>query len=120
MTEMEIYWILKLNMFCGVSVFLTIAGCFAGIVFLVNSRNEDVKEEYWAFFKKLGIFFIIVGLLFAPLAIFLPTTNQMIKIKVYPMLLTKDGIKNLKKIPPKLLKLLDLSLNKLEKAIKSR
>ena len=118
MTEMEIYWLLKLDSISSlfeILVFVFVVVGVGTLYFKVLGMEGGLEDCTVKLVNKLFTISLIIVLISTPCVVLLPSTKQMVKIKVYPMLLTKTGVKELKKIPPRLLNILNLSLDKLEK-----
>lgn len=121
MTEMEIYWILKLDTLSAIAILFTVLSGFAIIWFsgwkTVNLSDEKEKRSDDLCTIKMPKFLLPIAIflfmIFISTAVLIPTTTQMVKMKVVPILLSNKNVDKLKQIPEKVLNLLGVSIDKL-------
>lgn len=111
MSGLSVYLLVKADTFRDASLVIGCLGVIiVGVLYGAAASGDfdfGIKEIPWA--KFLLIFFVICIVF----GILIPTTNEMAAILVIPAIATEGNIKILKKIPPKILKMIGLSLNKL-------
>lgn len=91
--ESTLYWVTRLDnilVFCGISLPLCLVFLLFAFFCFIGVTDEDNK----AFAKRLLIFNLILSGLLVPLDIatlvFLPTTKEMVVIKVLPKIVNSD------------------------------
>lgn len=91
--ESIVYWILKLDDFKSViTVFAVLSGAFTIFLiasFMISLSCEDCENA--SHFKKYSLVGVIVFVLLLIANSFIPSTNQMLAIKVIPKI-TNNGI----------------------------
>jgi predicted transporter len=121
MTEMEIYWLLKLDTLSAIAILFAVLSGIAIIWFAgwkcVNISDEKVKRREKICTIKMPKFLlptaIFLFLIFMSTSVLVPTTMQMVKMKVIPILVSNKNVDKLKQIPEKVLNLLGISIDKL-------
>lgn len=105
LTIMQLYWIIKLDVFQGLATGLAIITGLVTMVcvmaIIICSVDKDSKEilPTW---KKVAKYFIPMFMLFLAMATFLPTTKEMAALIVLPKIINNEKIQE---IPNKVLDL---------------
>jgi dihydroorotase-like cyclic amidohydrolase len=98
-TSTEMYWLLKLDdirgLFIAVAVFTAIAGGITTIARMVmcGPLSEDTDESLQSRVRKASNLTLIAAFVFGMIATFLPSTKQYAAIKVIPLILNSDALK---------------------------
>ena len=104
LTPMQLYWIIKLDTFCGLFTgFAVIFGiltivCITGAIITFCDGDEKYSRIWKKFVKYIASFFII----FLSIAVFLPTTKEMAAIMILPKIINNEKVQE---IPQRLLDL---------------
>ena len=118
MTGWEIYWILKLDTFLKVSqMFSVLFGIIFFFAIIASIASKIDGDETSKLFRRVAISFGLLFLLFLPLGIFLPSTKQMAAIIIAPPIINNEKVQQ---IPNKLLDILGLTTELLEKKLKDK
>lgn len=97
-TNMEIYWLLKLDDIIGVSLpifiltLLPFCICLAGTI--IYKGDEYYEDEYKKFKAVRNILFWFV-LFFGSILTFLPSTKQMAAIYVIPAIVNNERVQSI-------------------------
>jgi len=115
-TSFQIYWLLMLD---NISMFFTFVSAISiiAIVFMFFGKLFDFqleRDREKKAFTKTTIVFLVFSMVTALIAIFTPNTRQMAAIIVAPAIINN---KDVQQIPKRLLDVLGLSLDKLEKEL---
>jgi predicted transporter len=120
MTEMEVFWLLKLDaIYAVLLIFATLLFITAAtfIIWKICSICDEDCTKPPRFFTLL---FTILAIIFMASAVLIPTTEQMVKIRVIPILLSNKNVDKLKQIPTKILDLVGVSVEKLTTALSNK
>lgn len=127
MTGSELYWILILDKilflaegFCVFTAFISLIylGCF--IAYAVHCINVNYNNEQFIFPRSchiIGIICICVFMVTVVVSTLLPTTKQMVLIKVLPRIIDNEQVQNIGQTG---LDLVEQSLEYLKEIIKSK
>ena len=104
MTPMQLYWILKLDSFRGISLALTIVFGVTFIVMLIGTLVNWAEDEFDMSkkYKKCLTIATPLFILFSIPLTFLPTTKEMCAIMVIPPIINNEQIQEM---PQKILDL---------------
>jgi hypothetical protein len=109
MTEMEIYWITRLDsikiffsMLCVVSSFIIGIAVISYIGIKVDGYNRQINNLTELNLAKKFMYFWIGIVISALVLTFLPTTKEMCAIKVIPLIADNEDIQAVSKEIPKL------------------
>lgn len=101
LTEMNVYWITRLDGFQAAASVIGALGTLAALIFLIVSIVFWYEEENAGMFKTaLPLFFVPLLLILGSL--FIPTTKEMCAIKAIPMIVNNEEVQE---IPDKVLEL---------------
>ena len=98
-TSTEIYWLLKLDdirgLFAAVAVFMAIVGAITMVARTVmcGPLSEDTAESLKSRVRKASNLTLIIAFVFSLVATLLPSTKQFAAIKVVPLILNSDALK---------------------------
>lgn len=110
-TPMQMYWLLKLDDICAISLVIFVLTFFGFVLCLVGAiiyKGEEYFEcEYKKFKVGRNILFWFV-LFFGSIVMFLPSTKQMAAIYVVPAIVNNERVQNIGR------KTLDISEDLLE------
>ena len=99
-TESQMYWLTRMNYICGFEYALGILLLIVSLVFLINfsyARYEEVEKgkkkfNKWIFSSVMGVVLSILTILGAVLT---PSTKEMAAIKVVPLIVNDEKVREL-------------------------
>lgn len=106
-TQAQIYWITRLDAFCGVLVaaivMCFIVGIIMGISAIIAANNiewsNDHERKWWIcsrnYRAKLSLASFVVALIILALGSFVPTTKEMAAIIVIPKVANNESLQDL-------------------------
>ena len=97
-TNMEMYWLLKLDDILNISTIVFIIslfvfiGCFVGTIVYKCNKYSDYAYKTFKTVRNVSFWFV---LFFGSIMTFLPTTKQMAAIYVIPALVNNEKVQNI-------------------------